>query len=75
MDCSIPGFSVLYYLPELAQTYVHCVSDAIQPSHPLLSSSPPALNLSQHQDLFQSVGSSHQVAELLELQLQHQSFQ
>ena len=62
-------------LPELAQTHVHWVSDAVQPSHPLSFPSPPALNLSQHQGLFQWVGSSHQVAKVLELQLQHQSFQ
>ena len=58
---------------ELAQNHVHCVSDAIQPSHPLPST--PAFNLSQHQDLFQLVGSLHQVAELLKPQLQHQSLQ
>ena len=62
-------------LPEFTQTHVHRVSDAIQPSHPLLSPSPPAPNPSQHQSLFQSVNSSHQVAKVLELQLQHQSFQ
>ena len=61
------------YLPELAQTHVHWVSDAIQPSHPLSSPSPPAFNLSQHQGLFQLVSSSHQVAKVLELQLQRQS--
>ena len=64
MDCSMPGFLVLYHLPELAQTHVHWVSDAIQPSHPLSSPSPPALSISQHQRLFQWVGSSHQVAAL-----------
>ena len=53
MDCSTPGFPVLHYLPESAQTHVHCVDDAIQPSHVLLPSSPPTLNLSQHQGLFQ----------------------
>ena len=73
MDCSTPGFSVLHHLPEFAQTHVHCVSDAIQPSHPLSFS--PAFSLSQNQDLFQWVSSLHQVAKLLELQLQHQSFQ
>ena len=67
------GFLVLYSLPELAQTQVHWVGDAIQPSHPLSSPSPPALNLSQHQSFFQWVSSSHQVAKVLELQLQHQS--
>ena len=75
MDCSTPGFPVLHYLPEFAQTHVHWVGDAIQPSHPLLSPSPSALNLSQHQGLFPWVGSSHQVAEVLEVQLQHQPFQ
>ena len=53
MDCSIPGFPVLHYLPEFAQTHVHRVGDAIQPSHLLSFPSPPVLNLSQHQDLFQ----------------------
>ena len=53
MDCSMPGFPKLHHLPELAQTHVHCVGDAIQLSHPLSPSSPPALNLSQHQGLFQ----------------------
>ena len=75
MDCSTPGFPVHQQLPELTQSPVHQVSDAIQPSHPLLSPSPPTFNLSQHQGLFQGVSSSHQVAKVLELQLQHQSFQ
>ena len=75
IDCSTPGFPALHQLLELAQTHVHRVGDAIQPSHPLLSPSPPAFNLSQHQGLFQWVGSSHEVARVLELQLQHQSFQ
>ena len=57
VNCSMPGFPVLRYLPELAQTHVHLVSDAIQPSHPLSSPPPPALNLSQHQDLFQRISS------------------
>ena len=70
-----PGFPVLHHLPEFAQTHVHQVSDAIQPSHPLSSPSPPAFNLSQHQGLSQWVSSSHQVAKVLEFQLQHQSFQ
>ena len=61
--------------PGFNQTHVHWVSDAIQPSHPLSSPSPPAFNLSQDQGLFQWVSSSHQVAKLLEFQLQHQSFQ
>ena len=61
MDCSMPGFPVLHYLLELAQTHVHWVSDAIQPSHPLSPPSPLALSLSQHQGLFQWVSSLHQV--------------
>ena len=75
MDCSMPGFPVHYQLPELAQIHVHLVSDTIQPSHPLSSPSPPAFDLSQHQGLFQWVSSSNQVAKVLALQLQHQSFQ
>ena len=75
MDCNRPGFPVHQQLPELTQTHVHWVSDAIQPSHPLLSPSLPAFNLSQHQGLFQWVSSSHQVAKVWEFQLQHQSFQ
>ena len=75
MDCSMPGFPVHHQLPELAQTHVHQVGDAIQLSHPLPSPTPPAFNLSQHQGLFQGVSSSPQVAKGLELQLQHQSFQ
>ena len=75
MDCSMAGFPVLHQLPEIAQTPVHWVSDAIQPSHPLPSPSPPAFNHFQHQGLFQGVSSLHQVAKVLELQLQHQSFQ
>ena len=75
MDCSMSGLPVLHCLPEFTQTHVHWVGDAIQPSHPLSPPSPPALNLSQHQSLFQWVSSSHQVAKVLELQLQHQSFQ
>ena len=66
VDCSIPGFPVRHQPLELAQIHVHRVSDAIQPSHPLLSPSPPAFNLSQHQGLFQEVSSSHQVAKVLE---------
>ena len=62
MDCSTPGLPVHHQLPELAQTHVHWVGDAIQPSHPLLSLSPPTFSLSQHQGLFQWVNSSHQVA-------------
>ena len=66
MDCSTPGFPVLHCLLEFAHTHVHWVGDAIQPSHPLLPSSPPTLNLSQHQGLFQWVGSSPQVAKGLD---------
>ena len=73
MDWSMPGFSVLYYLVKFPQTHAHWVSDAIQSSHPLSSHFPLALNFSQHQDLFQWVGSSHQVAKVLEFW--HQSFQ
>ena len=62
IDCSTPGFPVLHQLLELTQSHVHQVSEAIQPSHPLSSPSPPAFSLSQHQDLFYWVGSSHQVA-------------
>ena len=75
IDCSMPGFPVHHQLLEFTQTHVRWVGDAIQPSHPLLSPSLPAFNLSQHQGLFQWVSSSHQVAKLLELQLQRQSFQ
>ena len=53
MDCNMPGFSIHYQLPEPTQTHVHCIGDAIQPSHPLSSPSPPTFNLSQHQGLFQ----------------------
>ena len=75
MDCSTPGLPVHHQLPESIQTHVHWVGDAIQPSHPLSSPSPPALNLSQHHGLFKWVSSSHKVAKVLEFQLQHQSFQ
>ena len=72
---STPGLAVHHQLPESTQTYVHWVGDAIQPSHPLSSPSLPSLNPSQHQGLFRWVSSSHQVAKVLEFQLQHQSFQ
>ena len=75
MNYSTPGFPILHYLPVFAQTHVHWVSDAIQTSHPLLPPSLPALNLSQHQGLFQWVGSLCQAAKVLKHQLQHQSFQ
>ena len=71
-DCSTPGFPVHHQLPVLAQTHVHRVSDAIQPSHPQSSPSSPAFSLSQDQGLFKWVGSPHHVAKLLEFQLQHQ---
>ena len=76
MDCSTPGFPVHHQLLALTQTHVQRVGDAIQPSHPLPSPClPPALNLSQYQGLFKWVSSLHQVAKVLEFQLQHQSFQ
>ena len=75
MDCSTPGLPVHHQLPEPTQIHVHGVDDAIQSSHPLSSPSPPAFNLSQHQGLFQWVSSLHEVAKVLEFQLQHQSFQ
>ena len=74
MDCSTPGLPVHHQVPEFTQTHVHRVSDAIQASHPLSSPS-LAFRLSQNQGLFQGVSSLHQVADLLEFQLQHQSFQ
>ena len=74
-DCSMPGFLVLPSLLEFAQTHVHWGNDAIKSSHPLSPPYPPAFSLSQHQGLFQWVNSSYQVAEILELQFQHQSFQ
>ena len=76
MDCSTPGLPVHHQLPEFTQTHVHWVGDAIQPFHPLqLSPSPPAFSLSQHQGLFKWVSSLHQVAKVLEFQLQYQSLQ
>ena len=66
MDCSMPGFPVSQQLPEFTQTHVLWVSDAIQPSQPLSSPSPPTFNLSQHQGLFQWVSSTHEVAKVLE---------
>ena len=69
MNRSTPGLPVHHQLPEFTQTHVHRVNDAIQPSHPLSSSSPPAPNPSQHQSLFQWVNSSHEVAKVLEFQL------
>ena len=75
MNHSIPGLPVHHQLLEFTQTHVHWVGDTIQPSHHLSSPSPPALNPSQHQGLFQWVKSSHEVAKVLQLQLKHQSFQ
>ena len=75
MDCSMLGFPDLQVLLEFVQIHVHCVEDAIQPPHPPLPSSSPVLNHSQYQHLFQWVSSLHQVTKVLELQLQHQSFQ
>ena len=75
MNHSMPGLPVHHHLPEFTQTHVHRVGDAIQPSHPLSSPSPPAPNPSKRQGLFQWVNSSHQVSKVLEFQLQHQSFQ
>ena len=73
MNCSTPGLPVHHQLPEFTQTHVHRVGDAIQPSHPLSSPFPPAPNPSQHQSLFQWGNSSHEVAKVLEFQLQHHS--
>ena len=73
MNHSMPGLPVHHQLPESTQTHVHWVGDAIQPSHPLSSPSPPAFNLSQHQGLFKWISSLHQVAEVLEFELQRQS--
>ena len=75
MNRSTPGLPVHHQLPEFTQTHVQQVGDAIQPSHPLSSPPPPAFNLSQHHGLFQWVSSLHQMAKVLEFQLQHQSFQ
>ena len=75
LNHSTPGLPVHHQLPEFTQTYAHWVGDAIQPPHPLSSPSPPAPNPSKHQGLFQWVNSSHEVAKVLEFQLQHQSFQ
>ena len=74
MDCSTPGLPVHHQFPEFTQTHAHWVDDAIQPSHPVASPS-PAFSFSQHQGLFKWVSSSHQMAKILEFQLQHQSFQ
>ena len=75
MDYSMPGFPVHHQLPEITPTHVHWVGNAIQPFHPLSFPSPPAINLSQNQCLFKWISSSHQVAKVLEFQLQHQCFQ
>ena len=75
VNSSTPGLPVHHHLLDFTQAHVHRVGDAIQPSHPLSPPSPPAPNPSQHQSLFQCVNSSHEVAKVLKLQLQHQSFQ
>ena len=75
MDCSMPGLSVPHCLPKFSQVHVHCIGSAIHPSYLLTPSSPSALNLSQHQGLFQWVICYHQMTKILEFQLQHQSFQ
>ena len=75
MNHSTPGLPVHHHLSEFTQTHVHQVRDAIQSSHPRSSLSPPAPNPSQHQSLFQWVNSSHEVAKVLECQLQHHSLQ
>ena len=75
MNHSTAGLPVPCQLLESTQTRIHWVSDAIQPSHPLSSPSPPTFNLSQHQSFFKWVSSSHEVAKVLEFQLQHQAFQ
>ena len=75
VNCSMPDFPVHHQLPEFTQTHIHWISDAIQLSHPLSSPSPPAPNDSQHRSLYQWVNSSHEVAKVLEFQLEHHSFQ
>ena len=75
MDGSTPDLPVPHHLPEFAQVHAHYISNAVQPSHPLMPSSPSALNLPQHQEFFQWVVCPHQMTKILELQLQHQSFQ
>ena len=75
MNCSTPDLPIDHQLLEFTQTHVHWVGDAIQPSHPLLSPSPPAPNPSQHQGLLQWINFSHEVVKVLEFHFQHQSFQ
>ena len=75
MNGSMPGLPVHHQLPEFTQTPVHLVSDAIQPSHPRSSPSSPDPNPSLHESIFQWINSSHEVARVLEFQLQHHSFQ
>ena len=75
MDCSMPGVPVPHHLLRFAQFHVRCIGEDVQPSHPLMLSSPSALSLSQHQGLSQWVLHSHQMTKIMELQLQHQSFQ
>ena len=71
MNCSTPVLPVLYHLPKFAQVHVHCIGEAIQPSHPLMPSSSSALNLSQHQELYQWISCSHQMTKTMEIQLRH----
>ena len=75
INCSTPCLPIHHQLPEFTQTHIYRVGDAIQPSHPLSSPSPPAPNPSQHHSLFQWVNSLHEVAKVLEFQLQHHSFE
>ena len=75
MNWSMPGLPVPHHLPNFAQVHIHCIGDASQASHSLVPSSPSALNLSQHQGIFQWVSCSHQMTKIPEFQLQHQSFQ
>ena len=75
MDHSTPGLLIPHHLPKFAQVHILCIGDAIQLSHPLMPHSPSALNLSQHQGLFQWVSCLHQMSKILEFQLQHQFFQ
>ena len=70
MDCSIPDFPVPHHLTKFASVHVHCIGDVIQPFHPLTPCFPSALNLSQHQELFQLVSCSHQMMKILEFQHQ-----
>ena len=75
IDCNTPGLPVPHHLLKFGQVHVLCISDVMQPSHPLMPSSPSALSLSQNQGLFQLVSCAYQVISILELQLQHLPFQ